>query len=170
MPVKKFRPLIFIFNILIFSAVLLFDTADFIDISIKNATPLLTLPLLCGFAIFASVSHSAAVGFIIGAVLDSTASDSYCFNTICFLLLGVFVCLSSNNLFNKNIRASTALAVIISVIYFTARWLCFMAFGVGMQNSLLYLLSYALPSAIYSAVFVFPFFYIFRHWSKPKTR
>lgn len=162
---KKHHPWIFTLNIIIFAFILLLDTSGFLNISIKNATPLLCLPLLCSYAIFAPLGRSALAGFVIGAMLDSTASGSYCFNTICFLLLGAFITLSANNLFNKNIRASIALAVIVSIIYFTARWLCFMAFGVGIKNSLIYLLSYALPSAVYSAVFILPFFYIYRHLS-----
>lgn len=166
---KKHHPWIFTFNIIIFTLIMFFDTSGFINIGIKNATPMLCLPLLCGYSIFATLSHSAVAGFIVGAMLDSTASGSYCFNTVCFLLLATFINLSANNLFNKNIRAAIALAVIASVLYFSARWLCFMAFGVGIKNSLIYLLSYALPSAVYSAAFIFPFFYIYRYFNRLKN-
>jgi len=163
---KKVHPWIFVLNIIVFSAVLLFDSNGFIDITISNATPLLALPLLTGFSIFASPKAGAIAGLITGAVLDSVAVGSYCFNAIAFLLIGVLVSLASNNLFNKNIRAAVALSIIIAVIYYTAYWLTFMAFGVGMKNSLIYLLSYGIPSAFYSAVFIFPFFYLYKHFDR----
>lgn len=163
---KKRHPWIFTLNVLIFTFVLLFDTSGFVDLSIDTATPMISLALLTAFAIFASVTRSAVVGFIVGAVWDSMTSGSYCFNTVAFFLLGAFISLAANNLFNKNIRASIAMAVIVAVIYFTARWLCFMAFGVGIENSLIYLLSYGLPSALYSAVFIFPCFYLYRYFNK----
>lgn len=169
MPDKKLHPFIFTLNFIIFAIILLFDTIGAIDISIKSASPLLCLPLLCGYAIFASVQGGAFAGFIIGAMLDGTASGSYCFNTVCFMLLGVFVSLAANNLFNKNIRAAVALSLITAAIYFTARWLCFMAFGVSIRNSLTYLLNFALPSAVYSAIFIFPFFYVYRHFNNLKN-
>lgn len=162
---KKHHPFITFCTIVIFTVSLLFEGNTLIDISIKNATPLIAIPLVAGYSIFASINRSAVAGIIAGAMLDSFSSGSYCFNTICFLLIGVLTSLAANNLFNKNIRAAIALAVIISALYFIARWLVFMAFGVGIVNSLAYLLSYALPSSLYSAAFIFPYFYIFRYLS-----
>ena len=166
---KKHHPFITAITVLIFTVVLFFDSNTLIDISIKNATPLIALALVTGYSIFASCGYAAIAGIISGAMIDSVASRSYCFNTVSFLLLGVLVSLAANNLFNKNIRAAVALTVITSVMYFTARWLVFMAFGVSIQNSMVYLLSYALPSAFYSAAFIFPFFYIFRYFSRRKA-
>ncbi len=163
---KKHHPLVVFLNIIVFSAVLLFDCNGFLSITIKNATPLLALPLITAFSIFATPQAGAVAGFIIGAVLDSVMAGSYCFNTIAFLLLGVAISLAANNLFNKNIRAAAALSVIIAVIYYTAYWLTFMAFGVGIKNSLIYLLSYGMPSALYSAVFIFPFFYLYKYFDR----
>lgn len=163
---KKHHPFVVLINILVFIFVLFFDSNPFIDISIKNAAPLLALPLITGFSIFSSPKRSAVAGFFIGAVTDSIAMKSYCFNALLFLSLGVGISLAANNLFNKNVRAATALSLITAVIYYTSYWLCFMAFGVGMKNSLIYLLGYALPSAIYSAVFIFPFFYLYRHFDR----
>lgn len=165
----KHHPWIFLFNLLIFFAVIMFDSNPLVDISIRNATPLIILPLITAFSVFGSSRVSAAVGFFAGALLDSTAGGTYCFNTICFFVIGIGVYLAANNLFNKNVYAVTALALITATLYYTIYWLTFMAFGVGIENSLIYLLSYGLPSAFYSTVFIFPFYYLYKYFYKLKN-
>ncbi len=165
---KKRHPFIFLINILIFLLIIVLSSIDSIDISIKNATPFLPLPLIAAFACFHSVEKSAVVGLITGICLDSIALNSYCFNAVAFLALGTFVALSGNTLFNKNIRASVAVSIIVCFVYFVFYWLCFMAFGTGIKNSLIYLLQYAVPSAAYSALFIFPFYYLYRFLNKYK--
>ena len=154
---KKRHPLIFIINLLLFFPVIILGGNDIIDISIKNATPFLALPLLCGFAIFSSMETAVIVGLLTGILLDGVSIGTYCFNAITFVVLGAFVCLASNTLFNKNLRAAIALSVITCFSYFVAYWLCFAAFGVGIVNSLIYLLQYAVPSEFYSSLLIIPF-------------
>ena len=91
-------------NVLLFSAVILFETTGLVDISIKNATPLLLLPLITAFAVFSTVTQAAAVGFVCGAFLDSVSYGSFCFNSIALLVLSVLAYLIANNLFNKNLK------------------------------------------------------------------
>ena len=167
---KKRHPFILIFNILLFFFVIISGGNDIVDISIKNATPLLALPLLCGFSIFSSVEAAVVAGLLSGIMLDSVSMNTFCFNAIVFLILGVFVSLASNTLFNKNLKAAAALSLIISSAYFVLYWLCFAAVGTGIRNSLIYLLQYGLPSAVYSSVFIFPFYFIFRYFDKIKNK
>ena len=103
MRVAKHRPWVFLFNVLAFFIVIMFDSNGVVDISIKNATPLIVLPLFIAFVVFGSLRSAVVVGLILGALLDSTSGGTYCFNTICFLVIGVWVFLAANNLFNKNI-------------------------------------------------------------------
>lgn len=161
---KKNNPLIFISNILIFLIVLFFDMNNKVDISIRNATPLLIIPLLTAFSVFSSLEAATVVGLFSGAMLDSVAAGSYCFNTISLFIMGAVVNLAANNLFNKNMRGVAALTLITAVLYFTAYWLTFYAFGVGIKNSLIYLMSYGFPSAIYSSIFIFPFYFIYKNY------
>ncbi len=166
---KKSHPFIVIFTLLIFFAVIIADSAKGFDISIKTATPFLILPLLLAFSVFADVKKSALAGFILGACADSVASGSYCFNTIALLIIGTAVCLTANNLFNKNIRATVALSLLTAVAYFFAQWLVFHAIGFSAKDSLEYLFSYSLPSAIYTSVFAIPFYFIFKTFDKIKN-
>ena len=163
---KKSHPFITIFTILIVFGIIILDSAKGFDISIKTATPFLLLSLLLAFTIFGNVMKSAVLGLILGACADSVASGSYCFNTIALLIIGTAACLCANNLFNKNIKATVALSFVFSVIYYFAQWLTFHAIGHTSKAALEYLFSFSLPSAIYTSLFIIPFYFIFRHFDK----
>lgn len=168
---KKHHPLIFFANLFIFFAAVLLHTSEIIDISIKNATPILLIPLLTAFSVFSESGAAAVTGFICGAFLDSVTSGAYCFNTAVLMLIGFSVSCAANSLFNRNVFAAAVLSLIASAVYFILVWLVFHAIGVSVQSSLLYLLSYALPSAIYTAVFIFPFYFLYKHfYNCVKTR
>ncbi len=169
MPEKKYHPLIIIFNIILFSAVLIIHSVDVIDISIKNATPFLILPLLTAFSFYHSFAMSAITGFLCGAFIDSVASGSYCFNSLALMLIAAAVSLLSDTLFNKNIFAATVLSLTVSALYFIALWVFFHAVNRSVQDSLWYLLGYGLPSALYSSVFVIPLFYFYRFLENKKA-
>ena len=155
---KKHHPLLFFANALIFTSIILFDTSELADISIKTATPMLVLPLLCAYAFFAKTHHCLVAGAITGAFIDSVSQDAYCFNTVALMLLTVAVALASNNLFNKNIRAAVVLTLLASAVYYIFLWLFFYISRYDMQSSIGYLLKYAFPSAVYTTVFIFPFY------------
>lgn len=163
---KKNHPFIKLFTVLIFFFVIILDSAKGFDISIKTATPFLILPMLLAFAVFGSITKSAVLGLILGACADSVASESYCFNTIALLVIGTAACLCANNLFNKNIRATVVLSFVFSVIYYFAQWITFHAIGYTSRAALEYLFSFSLPSAIYTSLFIIPFYFIFRYFDK----
>ena len=166
---KKRHPLVFLANVCIFALVIIFHTSEIADISIYNASPMLILPLLTAFSFFADLKQCVIAGLICGAFIDSVSQGAYCFNTIVLMLLSVFVYLAANNLFNKNIRAAMVLSLITAAIYYILLWLFFYCIGAGMQNNLGFLLKYALPSAVYSAVFIFPFYYLYRYFKNRKN-
>lgn len=157
-------------NILLFFLVTIFYLSDIADISIGNATPMILLPLLTAFSWFSTTKKAAFTGFLVGGCIDSVAHDSYCFNTITFMLIGVFVCLAANNIFNKNGRAAMVMSLITSVVYFTLNWAFFHAFGTSVEESFAYLLRYAIPSAVYTAVFIIPFYYLYKLLEKYKAQ
>ncbi len=165
----KNRRKIITVNILLFAVVILFHISDIADISIKTASPLLILPLLSAFSIFSSPSKSVLAGFIAGASLDAVCAK-FGFNTVCLMLISLAVCLAANNLFNKNIRAAVVISLISASLYFICLWVTFHLFGATIEDSLGYLLKYGFPSAIYSAVFIFPFFYIYRYLENLRTQ
>lgn len=163
---KKKHPFIILLNILIFLFVLLFYYTGIFTFSIKGITPLLILPLLTAFSIFHSPIVSALIGLACGIFMDACAIGAYCFNAIILLLIAAFVAVTSNNLFNKNIQSAAVLSLITSVFYFVMRWLCFHISNVTLTDNLIYLLKYAFPSAIFSAIFILPLYYVYKYFHK----
>ena len=166
---NKRHPVILILNILFFFVVILFHYTNAFNLKIYTATPMLVLPLLVAFSLFSSVSKAAAVGLFSGIFMDSVASGSRSFNALILMLIAAFVCVASNNLFNKNIQSAVVLSLICCIFYFVVYWIVFHTFSKELESSLAYLLKYALPSAVYSAAFIFPFYYIYKHFNKIKS-
>ncbi len=158
---KKRRIATFLCNLVLFFAVIILHYTDGVNISIATATPMLLIPLLVAFSIFSSVPMAMFVGLICGILADAAASGAICFNALALMLISTFVCALSNNLFNKNIHSASVLSLISCVVYFLMLWLVRHAFS-GVENSLSYLLKYALPSAVYTSLFIFPFYYFYK--------
>lgn len=170
MMAKKGHFWIFLVNIAVFLLCIALSGTVAMDLSIKNATPLILLPLITAFSVFYPLGTNAVVGLLTGAALDSISGNSYCFNTIFFMLAGVVIYLIANNLFNKNLWAVTVMSGIISVSYYFIYWIVFNAFGRGIGNSLIYILEYGLPSAVYSTVFAIPLYYLYRYINKVRNK
>ena len=155
-----------VIKILIFFFALLFYYTGILPLTIKGATPMLILPIITAFSFFHSPLCCALTGLACGIFMDSCALGSFCFNAIALMLIGLFVSLASNNLFNKNIFAAAVLSLITAAVYFILLWLVFHTNDESFSDSLIYLLKYALPSAIYTALFILPFYYLFRYFNK----
>lgn len=166
MQTKKRHPWIALINVLLFFTVFIIHYTDIIDISIKNANPLIILPLITAFSMFSQPGAAAAAGLASGVLMDSSASGAICFNAIVIMLSAVCVSVCSNNLFNRNIRSAVMLSVLISLIYFLLRWVIFYAFKNGAHDNLTYILSYAFPSILYTNLFIFPFYFLYRYFDK----
>lgn len=164
MQTKNRHPWIIIINFLLFFSAFIIHYTDIIDISIKNAEPLIIIPLLTAFSMFSSAGISAAVGFLIGVLMDSSASGAVCFNTAALMISAAMVSVFAERLFNRNIRSAILLCVFVSLIYFLMRWAIFYAFLEEARDNLTYLLSYAFPSVLYTNIFIFPFYYLYRYF------
>ncbi len=149
-------------NFLLFLGISLLFSSDAVNISVNTATPLLPLSLLVAFSCYYSLNLSAVFGFLSGAVLDSVATGSYCFNTIFMLILGVLANLLLNTVFNKNWKAVFALCSLLSVLYYLVYWVIFIAFSLDFDGNTLYLLQYALPSSLYTGVVSLIFYFIYK--------
>ncbi len=163
---NKKHPFIFIFNVIIFFVLILIHYTDKTAINISGISPVSILPLLTAFSMFHSPLASALTGLFAGIFMDSCTIGSYCFNAIILLCLGTAISLAANNLFNKNILAAVVLSLITCFIYHVSQWLVFQTFGKAFNESLMYLLKYAAPSALFSAVFIIPFYFIYKHFDK----
>ena len=151
-----------VISFFLFSLLFLLHYSDVISISIKTATPIILLPLLCAFSIFSPPAAAAATGLVLGVCMDSAASGTLCFNAIVLMLSAALVSASSSRLFNRNLRSAVLLSFLLTLFYFVLRWLIFYAFTVSAQDNLTYLLHYAFPSVIYTNVFIFPFYFLYK--------
>ena len=155
-------------NFIIFGISIICQTSGFVDISIKNATPVILVPLITAYSVNSSVGLCSIVGFLTGACMDSLTKGAYCFNTITFICLATGVCLATNNLFNKNLKGVAALSAITAVIYHLSYFVVFHLLKYPIADSLGFLVRYVFPSALYSAVFIFPFYYLYKYLNKLK--
>ena len=147
---------------LIFFFLTVLQSSGVMPLKIGQASPLYILGLLVAFSVFSTAKAAAVAGFLVGAVLDSTAAEGYCFNTIALTVIGVAVYLFANNLYNKNIFAALVMSFLAAFFYFGLNWLIFNAFDISLTDGISYLFTFTLPSAIYTAVFVIPFFFIYK--------
>ena len=149
-------------QVLIFAFLLLTHYTGPARLAVAGALPLLVLPMLCAFSMFHDEMVSAFTGLTIGILMDSVAARSVCFNAIMMFLISLAVSLITRLLFNNNIRAALALGIIGSLFYFLVRWAVFFAFYETAAGNMTYLTRFALPSAIYTAAFLVPFYYLQR--------
>ena len=166
---KKGRLTVTLINFLIFSVFYIFHFSGNISLKIASAQPILCLSLLVAVSMFSSEWSSAFAGLVLGFFFDSVSSSSSVFNTVIMFIIGLGVSLITHYIFNNNILSAAALSVISSVIYFLLMWLLFYGIGKGAEQSAYYLFRIAVPSAVYTAVFIFPFYFLERALFKKFT-
>lgn len=153
---------------LLFFVVCIFYSTGAFSLTIGYATPFTVLPLLIAFSILSTPMKSAMLGLVIGIFLDSTAGKTYCFNAVVLMFIACFACLVANNLFNKNIKATYVISLLSSIAYYLLYWIFFFIFGYSLKDSLTYLIRDAFPTAIYTSLFIFPFYFILKYINKLK--
>lgn len=156
-------------TVVLFALSYLLNTSLYVNLTIFNATPLFFLPLITAICIFSSFWSGVAAGLVAGILLDTVSNVVVCFNSAVFLIIAVAVWLLANNLFNKNIGAALTLSLIASLFYKMLWWLVNYFPFLSLSESLTLLLEYAVPSAVYSALFIVPFFFVYRWINKIKT-
>ena len=149
---------IIITNALMFTVLLLFHYSG-ATIAISTANPMAALALLAAIIMYAGEAAGVLTGVLLGIVLDSVTSTPIGFNTVTLTVLSFLAMLISHFLFNRNLKAALTLCLLFSFAYFFARWLVLFAFAGDTAGSYMYLIRYALPSAVYTTVFIIPFYY-----------
>ena len=126
---------------------------------IGNATPAPLVSLTVCVAFFFDEWKGFIAGVITGIAMDAVASETLCFNTFIMLIIGLVCGLLVTHYLNRNIYTIGVLSVGSSLLYFGARWLILQSHSSASAaaNSLLF---YALPSAVYSALFIIPFYFL----------
>ncbi|MBQ8202686.1 MAG: rod shape-determining protein MreD [Clostridia bacterium] len=149
-------------NFLIFVILAFAHNTGFRPFSIGSANPFSVFALLIAFSMFATEWSSCFTGLFLGIFMDSASANGSIFYTAVFFLAALFVSVTSRYFFNNNIRAAIVICLICSLLLFGTRWLIFYAFNMSVNDSMSFLLRSALPSAVYTTVFIIPFYYFER--------
>ncbi len=155
----------FIFCVPVSLLLYLLDSTGIMTLKIGTAHPVLLIPFLVAVAMAAREWVGLCFGAWIGVLLDITGAECYFFNFLILLFLGCACGLMCSYLVNDNIYSAMLLSFGISIFYFAAKWLLFFVIG-GKADAFKYLISYSLPSAAYTALFIIPFYYLVKFISK----
>jgi rod shape-determining protein MreD len=164
---KNRNNLILVFQAFVIFCIGIIHYSSFISLKIGNASPLIIIPFLIVVCFFSGMWRGVIFAFIYGIYMDSIAADTLCFNT---LVLGITMCVCGlliTHVLNRNISAVLLLSLLTCVFYFLLKWLIFYLFA-GVEHNQEYLFYYAVPSAIYTAAFSLPFYYVAKFFSNSK--
>lgn len=154
------RPLyVAVINALLFFVLIILHYSG-VSVKIGNANAFLALALLVAVIIFSSELTGVLTGMALGIIIDSVSSTPIGFNAITLTVISFLVTLLSHYLFNRNLKSAMTLSLIFCALYFAARWLVTFAFAGDIKGSFTYLFSFAATSAVYTAIFIVPFFYL----------
>lgn len=154
---------------LIALTVYLFHYTGLIDITIRGISPLILLPLTVAVAMFYGETAGLVFGLVCGFAIDAVAGSTSVFNTLLFMFTGFAVGLFAKRIFNRNLPAAIALAFIAALVYFGLKWV-FTAIIPDVQGKVYYLLWHLTPSAVYTVLFIIPFYFLEKHLHREKKR
>ena len=165
---KNLRRITIFLQLTILAIFAIFHYGDFFSVRIANANPIPAISFIIAVSFFSGMWRGITMAFLYGMFMDTVASGTVCFNTLTLTLV-VLVCgVLITYFFNRNVSAIIVLGFIGSAGYFILKWFfLFLLRGVAGQEY--YLFSFAIPSAIYTTIFIIPFYYIGKHLEKIST-
>ncbi len=159
---------IFLLNFLILAVLFILHYTKAFQIGSIRANPITVIPFLVAFSMFNEEWAAAFTGMATGIFMDSSSAAAGGFHTVVLGLIGLAVSFIVHYLFNNNLRSAIALSLLAALFYFVLRWLFFHAIGGNTDDSIYYLMQYALPSVLYTSIFIFPFYYLQKKFYKIK--
>ncbi len=145
--------------IALFFILFMISFTEILPLKIGNAYP---FPIIAA-VITVAYYHGEWVGFYsgltVGIFADAVTAEVIVANTLTLSVVGCLAGFLLRFYMNKNIFSAAFLSLCGAAIFFTVKWISYFT-AIGFQDGLTYLLFFALPSAIYSAVFIFPLFYL----------
>ena len=138
---------------------------DLLDISVYHASPIILLPITVGVAMFYDELTGLIFGLSCGCAMDAVTGGVY--NTLFFMLMGFIVSLLAQRIFNKNLPGAIALTFISTFFYYGILW--FTDFFIpDVQGKVYILLWHYFPSAVYTVLFIIPFYFFEKKLRKAK--
>lgn len=133
-----------------------------LSLTMGTATPVLLVPMVVAVSCFLREWTGFLFGLFCGIGMDIFSSGSRCFNTIAMILVGAFAGLLYHYIFNRNLKSVIIGSVIFSFGFCFIRWVYLCLFA-GDGSAFLMLIRYEIPSALYTSVFILPFYYFTKH-------
>lgn len=153
------RYLAFLINFILIIFLFVIRYSGLITLVIGHAVPITLIPFVVAVSLFFGEWYGAAAGLFAGALMDSSMSGSSCFNTLTVMLLGLLCGVLSSYYMNKNIRSAACLSLGSAFLYLFARQTFFYSFK-GITVGAEYYSTYFIPTVIYTAVFIIPFYFL----------
>lgn len=163
--VEKYHHHIYYSLVLCCFGIFILQRIEPFSLKIGTAFPVLLVPAVMVIACFLREWSGFVSGLLCGIALDTVTNGTQYFNTLTLMLLGTAVGLIFKLLLNRNIKAMIIVSILGSLLFFLLKWL-FLDLLRGDPSALTILVKYHLPSAVYTSLFVIPFFYYVRYLCK----
>ncbi len=151
-----------ILQLLLFAGAFIGYSSGLLVWPIHKVTPMFLLPLLVAFCMYEEELPAAFVALLLGVFVDSTSSFGGVFHTVYFFAVGLLTALFIHYYMNNNIRSAIVLTLLWALLYYLLRWLFRHVLNDTMVGSTVYLMQYAIPSTVYTTVYILPFYYLER--------
>ncbi len=156
---KKKRFISAFVNILLIFIVFILRYSGVATLKIGGAVPNLLIPLSLSIALFYSEAVGAWSGLCIGILIDSVSAENSFFSTLYFFI-GVSLCsVMTARLLNRNFKSAACLSLGMSFGYFFLKYLISFPFK-GISVNYDYFVLTLIPSAVYTAVWILPFYFL----------
>ncbi len=149
-----------LFHIFAFAALFWVHYNGLFKLSSLHANPMIILAFLVAFSMFATELQAALVGLGVGIFADAFSSSGSVFHTLLFFILATVISVLVHYVLNNNFRCALMLIILSSACYYLFRWLFCYAFTESVNDSAGYIMLYALPSVIYTSLFIIPFYFL----------
>lgn len=159
--IEKYHHNLYYLLALLFFGLFLLQRIPFLSLKIATATPCLLLPALLVTACFLREWTGFWAGLLSGIALDTVVNGSNIFNTLTLTVLGVAAGLIFRFFMNRNIKAIIIAGGAFSFIYYLLKWF-FLDLLSGDASWAALLFKYHIPSALYTALFTIPLFFLVR--------
>lgn len=126
---------------------------------------LLLIPLTVCISMFEREFAGLFFGLLSGAMLDAFSSDSVCFSSVCFTIIGFASGALITYLMRNNLVCASILTAVFTFGYNTLYFLIYCAFG-GEAHPVSVYFRYFFLSVIYTCIFTPLYYFIIKEISK----
>lgn len=126
--------------------------------TVFGAHAFLLIPTVVCISMFERDLAATLMGIFAGAVWDATAARGDGFNALFLMIVATVVGLLINYLMRNNLSTALLLSSVAIVLYAVLHWFIFIICR-GVEGGLLLLVTFYLPSVVYTFIFT-PIFYI----------